>query len=264
MYCHIIGYPLNKPRSVKIWKNFFKKNHITCKMTAKEIDPKKLSNCLKKFKSDNEFLATAVTMPLKDKVSEYISYGNSISKHAKSINLILKKNNSLIGYNTDVVGALEDCKKNKKKNIMIFGMGGTGKSILRVFQNKFKKTDFHIISSKRHPEFKKIKNINLNKDIKSKDLKNIDLFINCSPLGSCLSEIYKNKTPLLKYQIQLLKKSCVIFDIVYAPKLTILGKLSKESGIKFINGIKMNTIQANYALKKIQKVLPKNLLNIKV
>ena len=224
-------------------------------MSAKEVDPKKLSNTLKKFKLDKEFLATAVTMPFKERVLKYISYGNSISKHAKSINLILKKNNSLIGFNTDIVGALESVKKIKKKNIMIYGMGGTGKSILRVFQNRFKKTDFYIVSSKKHSEFKKNQNINLNKKIKDNDLKDIDLFINCSPLGSSLSASYKSKTPLSKYQIRLLKKSCVIFDIVYDPKLTILGKLSKENKIKFINGIKMNTVQANYALRKVQKIL---------
>ena len=255
MYCHIIGYPLNKPRSVKIWKNFFKKKKIKCKMTAKEVHPKKLSDSLKKFKSDDEFLATAVTMPFKEKVLKYISYGNSTSKHAKSVNLILKKNNTLIGYNTDVVGALESVKKIKKKYIMIYGIGGTGKSILRVFQNRFKKSDFHIISSKKHSEFKKYKNINISKKIKNEDLQKVDLFINCSPLGSNLNKIYMSKSPLLKNQIRLLKKSCVVFDIVYSPKLTILGKHCKEGNIRFMNGLKMNTIQAIYALEKVKNIL---------
>ena len=40
---------------------------------------------------------------------------------------------------------------------MIYGIGGTGKSILRVFLNKYKKSNFQLISSKRNLEFTKKK-----------------------------------------------------------------------------------------------------------
>ena len=114
MYCHIIGFPLNKPRSVKIWRNFFKKKKkIT--MTAKEIPPSQLKNFFSKIKSDKLFKATAITMPYKEKVINFIKYGNIISRQAKSINLIIKNKNSLIGFNTDVEGAMQTVKLVKKK-----------------------------------------------------------------------------------------------------------------------------------------------------
>ena len=43
-----------------------------------------------------------------------------------------------------------------------------------------------------------------------------------------------------------------IFDIVYNPKKTLLCKYAKKLNFNFINGIKMNTIQAELALKKIE------------
>jgi len=253
MYCHIIGYPLNKPRSVKIWQNFFKKKKIKCKMSAKEVYPKKLSYVLKKFKLDKNFLASAVTMPFKSKVVKYVKFGDKISMYSNSINLIIKKKKLLLGFNTDVMGALDSIKNVKKKNIMIFGIGGTGKAILRVFLKIYKNTNFIIVSSRNHREFSSHKRVVERKKLFIEDIKKIDLFINCSPLGSDLKKKFVNKSSLSLNHISYLKKSATIFDLVYKPLVTKLQKNSKVFKIKYINGLKMNTVQANVALKIILK-----------
>ena len=84
-------------------------------MTAKEIPPIQLKNFFSKIKSDKLLKATAITMPYKEKVINFIKYGNIISRQAKSINLIIKNKNSLIGFNTDVEGAMQTVKLVKKK-----------------------------------------------------------------------------------------------------------------------------------------------------
>ncbi len=254
MYCHIIGYPLNNPRSVKIWKNFFKKKKIKCKMTAKEVYPKNLKLTLEQFKLDNRFIASAVTMPFKRKAVKYINFADKITKFSNSINLIVKdKRNKLLGYNTDVAGAIETIKQFKKENIMIFGLGGTGKAILKVFLKIYKSSKFIVISSKKHKEFYSNKKILQKKKIFNKDIKNIDLFINCSPLGSDLKKSYVQNSPLSAEQVSLMQKKAVIFDLVYKPLKTKLFKISKLYKKKYINGLKMNTVQANKALKIVSK-----------
>ena len=40
----ILGYPLKNPRSIQIWKNFFKKKKIHAKMLKFEIKPKNLDD----------------------------------------------------------------------------------------------------------------------------------------------------------------------------------------------------------------------------
>ena len=52
--------------------------------------------------------------------------------------------------------------------------------------------------------------------------------------------------------ISLCKKNMSIFDIVYNPKKTLLCRYAKKLNFNFINGIKMNTVQAEIALKKIE------------
>ena len=37
MFCSIIGHPLKNPRSIKIWKKFFKKKKFRIKMLALDI-----------------------------------------------------------------------------------------------------------------------------------------------------------------------------------------------------------------------------------
>ena len=253
-YAHIIGYPLNRPRSVILWKKFFKKNKIKCKMTAKEVRSKNLRLVLKEFKNDRDFVASAVTMPYKQKVTKYFDFGDKISKFSNSINLIVKVNSrKIIGYNTDVLGAIETVKKLKKKNIMIFGLGGTGKAILKVFSKIYRSSKFIVVSSKNHKEFSNKKNIKQKSSILDKDLIKIDLFINCSPLGSNLKKEFLNKSPLSSKQILFLKKNVNIFDLVYKPLNTKLSKICKKHKRRYINGIKMNTFQAEKALSIIKK-----------
>ena len=91
------------------------------------------------------------------------------------------------------------------------------------------------------------------KKIKEDILNQIDLVINCSPLGSNLKRIYINKSPLKLDNIQKIKKSGFIFDIVYKPKSNLLSKLCKKRKIKYENGLRMNTLQAKLALKYLNK-----------
>ena len=64
----IIGYPLNKPRSVSIWRKYFKKNNIKAQFNPYEIENKNFNNFIKKnFLQDQNFLSMVVTMPYKKK-----------------------------------------------------------------------------------------------------------------------------------------------------------------------------------------------------
>lgn len=75
------------------------------------------------------------------------------------------------------------------------------------------------------------------------------LIINCTPLGSSLKKEFINKSPLSPKNFENLNKKSFIFDIVYSPKITMLNLLSKKNKISYTNGVYMNTVQAEKALK---------------
>ncbi len=254
----IIGYPLNKPRSVSLWRNFFKKKKINHKMTAIEIKPKKINLFLKNFKKDSSFIASAVTMPLKEKIFKKVNTIDKISKYAESVNLIIKQKNSIIGYNTDIYGFLKRVPKDYR-NIMIMGFGGTGKAIYKVLFNLKKKTFFYIITSK----YRSLKKISNNRSIFSnkidnKILEKVDLIINCTPLGSNLKKEWIKKSPLNTAQLKMVKKKCLIYDLVYKPDRTLLSKLAKKFKLNYENGLQMNTLQAKKALDIVNENLKRN------
>ena len=116
----------------------------------------------------------------------------------------------------------------------------------------------YVVSIKSIPKDLKSKKINFIKRNKRLDLSNIDIFINCSPLGSNLNQKYLNKSPIIEEDIKLAKKNLFVFDAVYNPQQTLLSKICIKSKVKYENGIKMNTIQAQLALKEINKYYNSN------
>lgn len=245
MNCHIVGYPLKNPRSVKLWKQYFKIKNIHMSMTKKSIPNNKIKQFIKYIKKDPSFYATAVTMPYKKLFYKITEKRDKITKYSKSVNLVIKKNNKLIGYNTDILALIYLLNKIKKKNILLIGMGGVGEAIYNVFKQKYKKSNISVISrkvgktNKKRNFFKK-----LNKNILLKQ----NLIINCTPLGSNLTSHYKNKSILDEKHFSYLNKDVFIYDLVYAPKSTLLSKICKKNKIKYLNGLKMNTMQAEIAL----------------
>ena len=115
MNCHIVGYPLKNPRSVKLWKQYFKIKNIHMSMTKKSIPNNKIKQFIKYIKKDPSFYATAVTMPYKKLFYKITEKRDKITKYSKSVNLVIKKNNKLIGYNTDILALIYLLNKIKKK-----------------------------------------------------------------------------------------------------------------------------------------------------
>ena len=144
-----------------------------------------------------EFKATAVTMPYKISVMKYMHDLDSYAQKAKSVNLIIKKNKKLIGFNTDVYGAYESVKKiiPNYRLIIIIGLGGTGSAIFNFLKKKGKNNEFLIITSKK---LKNMRNVVFKKKFDEKILSKKSLIINCTPLGSDLSKKYLKKLPIEK------------------------------------------------------------------
>ena len=74
------------------------------------------------------------------------------------------------------------------------------------------------------------------------------IIINCTPLGSNLKTDFLKQIQIKSKFLKKIKKQSFIFDIKYSPKKTLLSYECKKNKIKYLNGIKMNTLQAKRAL----------------
>ena len=69
-------------------------------------------------------------MPYKIKIKKYIDSFNETAKLSGSVNLIIKKEGKIYGFNTDIFGFLKSLSnKIRYKNIVIIGLGGSGGAI---------------------------------------------------------------------------------------------------------------------------------------
>jgi shikimate 5-dehydrogenase len=159
MQSYIIGYPLKKPRSVPLWKNYFQKYKMNVRMKSLELKPIDLKKFILSKKNDNLFLASAVTMPFKKDIILYCKYGDKITQKCRSANLIIRYKKKLFCYNTDIKAAIESLPKKKYLNIMIFGLGGVGEPLFNVLKSKYPAADFYLITKKKNHILKKKKSL---------------------------------------------------------------------------------------------------------
>ena len=75
----------------------------------------------------------------------------------------------------------------------------------------------------------------------------MNVIVNSTSLGF---DKQNKKTPIILKEKNKLK---LVYDVIYNPKTTILLKNSQKFGIKIINGLDMNMLQAFCAIKKVFK-----------
>jgi len=199
------------------------------------FQPKNLKETIHGFK-ELHFAGFNITMPFKMEVMKFMDKIDPTAKKIGSINTVVIKNNKLIGYNTDGIGAVNALKKVvrlKGKRVLLLGAGGAGKSIsfyLKREKAKVTIADRDYSKAKKLAKKLKVKQISL-KSIKS--LEKYDVLINATPVGM------KPKTGKTPINTKLLRKGLIVFDIIYEPLQTRLLKDAKKKGCKTINGLEM-------------------------
>jgi 3-dehydroquinate dehydratase/shikimate dehydrogenase len=240
----LVGNPVSHSKGIIVHnKNFgkLKQNKIYVNFLV--------SNIKEFIKNYREIISgLSITIPHKKTIMPYLNKIEPTAKKIGAVNTVIKKNNKLIGYNTDYVGAIKAIKEKtaiKNKNVLIIGAGGVSKAI--AYGVKKERGQIIITNrtvSKATALAKQIscKSININQ---IKNLKGIDILINATSIG-----MKSKKAPITK---QILKKitvsSSVVFDSVYTPPITQLLKDAKSLKLKTISGEKMFTYQAQEQFK---------------
>ena len=293
-FVSIIGSnPSKGARSPALWNKAFSNLKINLKMFPLDVEDKNIGRLIKSLKKNENFYASAVTIPHKEKIIKFLDEIDQSALEIGSVNLIVKEGNKLKGYNTDSLGFLFTLNKiNKKiKNLLIIGCGGAGKACIIAAKNKYLKANIYLFNrniSKLTKFYKRIKinkkNIKIIKNYKKlQNLKKLDLIINTTQLGfdleiSPIKSNFRYFSPISKSEIKFEKlktvesisnsisnnlietlaflkinSNAIIFDIIYKPSKTILMKMGEKIGMKSINGLEMNYMQAVEAFKIVNK-----------
>ena len=256
-YAAIIGEsPSKGARSPKLWNAVFKDCDLNCKMIPLDVDNENIINLLNDLNEDDRFLGGAIAVPYKEVVAKWLR--NKITPEAKKIgavNCLFRDSSGVLqGTNTDGEASLVTFKNRfgslQSKSIMILGIGGAGKAVASYFSNSANSTII-ISRSKEGKEYADKINVRWsNWSQIDNHIDTVDVVVNCTSVGYGEQEM---ESPLSDKQIAKLKKSAIVFDIIYQPLKTKLLEITDNSGIATLNGLEMNLEQAvlayQYAVK---------------
>ena len=238
-----LGHSLS-PYIHNYWSKKYKKNFKYEKFELKEKDLKKF---FQSYKKNKKFKGFNITIPYK---TNFISLCDRITSKAKkigSVNLVYKKNNLIIGDNTDVIG-FEKCFNllNKMpKKVLIIGAGGAARSVLYFLNKKnIEKIDVFATSLTRKEDI--CKDFIVSSFVSKTNLLNskYDLIINSSSGGMV------GKSALNKNILKLVNSAKGIIDIVYNPEMTTLLKRAQKNNIRYVGGLTMLIEQAKPSFEK--------------
>ena len=252
-FAGIIGYPLSHTLSPSMHNFIYQKLGIDVEYKKWEISPNNLKSHIEKINNEN-FIGANITVPYKEKIVPLLDEIRNEAKFTGAVNTIVKNNNKLIGYNTDVYG-IEQTLDIKLKNdvinkAVIFGAGGAAKAAFFVLLqrglnnltivNRTKSNALKMISKFNNANCDQtIITLNEKSQIKSACL-SADLIINTTILGMKGSG-YEDISPI---DSTFIDSNSVIFDMVYNPTKTPLIKIALERNANIIEGLNMLVYQA--------------------
>ena len=250
----IVAEKLSHSLSPIIHNYWLKQNKIIAAYKKRELKLADIAPFIEKFKNDNQYLGFNVTIPYKETFFQYCNKVTKRAKKIKSINLIYKNKNNIIGDNTDALGFKKTYQKLKVKNVknvLLIGAGGAARAVLYTLNAKsIENIDIFTRTLKRKKsissDFKIKKFTNKTSNLR----KNYDVIINSSSAGMLHQD--KMKKPILK----LVPHAKYIIDIVYNPLQTELITIANKNNIPCMGGLTMLVEQAKPSFKKWFKKTP--------
>ncbi len=248
----VIGNPIEHSLSPQLHNHWIKENNIDAIYNKKQLNESDIEEIIDEVKK-GEIDGINVTVPFKKSVIPFLDQLTALAKEVQSVNTIFKKDDKIIGDNTDIGGFEKGLKyinyDLKNKNVFILGAGGVASSIILalkrlgaakiILSNRTKKkaddlkkkyTDLEIINWGETPDFNVIINAT-SLGLKSDD----QIKLNYTDIGT-------NK---------------LFYDIIYNPNKTKFLSKAEQFGNQIENGKMMFIYQAQLAFRIWHNILPK-------
>ena len=259
-YSVIVGTkPSMGARSPELWNKVYRYEEKKVRMVPLDVREEKLEQLFNYLKDDKYCLGGAVAVPYKEKMFDLIK--DNVNEEIKAIGTVncfyrlapRPLTVDFTGTNTDGQAALEPIRQQlterQNLNICLLGYGGAGKAILaflgRDFKRKHKVNIFNRSPINVKNSKKRAWNSYSLNDLES-FLPDCDLLINATSVGH-LESIDMTVVP--KKLLAKAKNKMIVYDIIYDPLKTTLLKNSEELGLRTLNGLRMNLIQAVLAYR---------------
>jgi shikimate dehydrogenase len=196
-----------------------------------------------------------VTIPHKVAVMQYLDEIDPLAEKIGAVNIIVNKNGTLKGHNTDGPGFLRallnaDVEPGGKA-VAILGAGGAARAIGFVLAERGAKLTIlnrtpdkaEELAQRMSRSANKVEALPLDKSNLSKALPKAEIVVNCTSVGM---SPHGEETIVDAW---MLHAGQVVFDSVYNPMQTLLLKEAEKAGAKTISGVEMLVCQGAVAFE---------------
>ena len=246
----VLGYPIEHSLSPALHKAAFKLLGVSGEYSAIEVRSGGLQNFLQERGEEFDYLS--LTMPLKEEALELkmdITI-DDLGRRIQSINTLVRREGSWSATSTDGSGfvkALNNAGYERFEKVLILGAGGTARAVAGALDEIANSVDVMRRSVRRSPAiaacFHKIECNFLDWD----DLANLssyDLVVNTTPSGAAdlVAENLSNSV------------NGLLFDVLYKPWPTLLGRRWSDAGGKTLGGLELLLYQGIDQLNLVTNV----------
>ena len=248
----IFGYPLSHSISPDFQQAALDYYSLPIVYTAWSIPSDMVTDQVNKLRSD-DYLGGNVTIPYKESIIPLLDHKDEWGTKIGAINTIVKENNSLIGYNTDISGFLKSLKETagfdpKGKSVLLLGAGGSARAVSfglvdegiesLIIGNRTYNRAQSLVDELNHICVD-VSAVEISDDSLSDVVPKIDLIVNATSLGMRSADVL-GYSPIKGNWIS---SNSLVYDLVYTPSETKLMQDAKESGASFIGGLPMLIFQ---------------------
>ena len=259
----VIGNPINHSLSPKLHNYWIKKYKIDAVYEKKLLNNNEIKDLIFNIKEE-KIHGLNVTVPFKKVIIPFLDELSEEAEISQSVNTIYKRDNKIIGDNTDIEGfklSLEKTEQEiKNKKALILGAGGVVPSIIIALKKMQIKKIY--LSNRTELKAKELKeNFSEIELIKWGETLDFDIIINATSIGL-------KEEDEININYQQISKDKFFYDVIYNPAETNFLKNAKKYGGIIENGKMMFLYQAQKAFFIWHKVVPEvdnetiNLLDI--
>lgn len=256
----LLGFPVRESLSAAMHNANFRALGMNAVYTPYEVTEKTVGNVMPALET-LRFKGLNVTMPLKQKIIEYLDDLDETASVCNAVNTVYWKDGRLYGTNTDGLGFVRGLKEQGQydpagKNCLIFGAGGAARGVAFALAAAGVGS---ISLWKRDSGDEKLKKLasGLNAyrsgvcKVQSSDTDDIpglinssELIINATPLGMAPN------TDATPFNTDLLRTGHMVCDLVYVPHDTLLLRQAETKGARILYGYWMTIWQGVEAFRK--------------
>jgi shikimate dehydrogenase len=245
----VMGHPVAHSRSPMIHNYWLKMLAIPGAYELKDLAPEQFSDFVTHLEK-NGFVGGNVTVPHKEAAFRMVDKRDEAAEAVGAVNTLWLENRKLMGGNSDTHGFIANLDDRATGwnvpgcRAVVLGAGGAGRSAVYALKQRGAQVEVVNRTRTRAEELGARFGANAHGfDALPRLLREADVLVNCTSLGLA-------GKPPLEIDLEPLKRTAVVYDVVYVPLETGLLAAARKRGHRTVDGLGMLLQQAGFGFRK--------------